>query len=89
VSAPKIVVDNAERACDISGVLTGEQMRAVRQANGLTQVQLAEMLGVGQGYVADMETGRRRISRRTALAFVAVINAHKDRTSRGRQSQTA
>jgi transcriptional regulator with XRE-family HTH domain len=88
VSGPKIVVDNADRACDIGGVLTGEQMRAVRHANGLTQTQVAEKLGVGQGYVADMETGRRRISTRTAIAFAQVINAHKDRT-KGRQSKTA
>jgi transcriptional regulator with XRE-family HTH domain len=63
-------------------------MRIIREANGLTQQQLAELLDVDGSYISLMESGDRRINQRTALAFVAVINAHKDR-ARGRQSKTA
>jgi transcriptional regulator with XRE-family HTH domain len=89
VSGPKIKVDNDGGRCYIDGDLKGTQMKAVREANGLTQAQLADMLGVSRAYLTQMEIGARRISVRTALAFAQVINQHKDRTSRGRQSQTA
>ena len=79
-------LDNPLRICDTGTRVNGEQMRIVRLANGLTQVQVAEALGVVQSYVADMESGRRRISQRTAIAFATIINAHK---TKGRRSKTA
>jgi transcriptional regulator with XRE-family HTH domain len=88
VSGPKITVDNSGGGCYIGGELKGSQRKAVREANGLTQAQLADMLGISRAYLTQMETDARRISVRTALAFAQVINAYKDRT-RGRQSKTA
>jgi transcriptional regulator with XRE-family HTH domain len=63
-------------------------MRIVRQANGLTQAQVAAKLGITREYVTKFESGARRINQRTAKAFVQVINEHKDR-AKGRQSKTA
>ena len=37
---------------------TAERFRTLRQAAGLTQVQLAERLGVTQGMVSQIEAGR-------------------------------
>jgi DNA-binding transcriptional regulator YiaG len=85
---PKIVVDNGGPDAYSLPEVTGEQMRIIREANGLTQQQLADLLDVSKSYVSFMESGDRRINKRTALAFVAAINQHKDRT-RGRQSKTA
>ncbi|MFH0795870.1 MAG: helix-turn-helix domain-containing protein [Candidatus Omnitrophota bacterium] len=38
----------------------GEQMRKKRQELGLSQVEMAEKLGVSVDYIADLETGRYR-----------------------------
>ncbi|EER62090.1 transcriptional regulator, XRE family [Acidovorax delafieldii 2AN] len=42
-------------------VTLGERIAAQRQACGITQVQLAEVLGVSQQTVQAYEVGRRRI----------------------------
>jgi transcriptional regulator with XRE-family HTH domain len=88
VSGPKICLDNRQQGAYSLPEVNGDQMRIIREANGLTQQQLADLLGIDGSYVSLMESGARRINRRTALAFAQVINAHKDRT-KGRQRQTA
>lgn len=35
----------------------GEKLRALRQRNGLTMRRLADMLGVRDSYISQMETG--------------------------------
>ena len=62
--------------------LRGEQMRIIREENGLTQEQVAEALDVTRSYVCLMESGRRRINRRTAVTFALFVNAHKDTQGR-------
>lgn len=39
--------------------LVGRNVRAVRQAKGMTQEQLAEKSGFSQQYISDLERGRR------------------------------
>lgn len=39
--------------------LVGRNVRAVRQAKGMTQEQLAERSGFSQQYISDLERGRR------------------------------
>lgn len=39
--------------------LVGRNVRAVRQARGMTQEQLAEESGFSQQYISDLERGRR------------------------------
>ena len=39
--------------------LVGRNVRAVRQASGMTQEQLAEESGFSQQYISDLERGRR------------------------------
>ena len=39
--------------------LVGRNVRAVRQAQGMTQEQLAEKSGFSQQYISDLERGRR------------------------------
>ena len=41
--------------------MTPEELKAFRRKHGLSQRDLAELLGVGSGTVADWETGRNRI----------------------------
>lgn len=52
--------------------MTGEELRAIRLALGLTQVEFAEKIGISRTYVGLMERGERLISRRTASAIVSV-----------------
>lgn len=42
-------------------IAMGERIAALRKANGVTQVQLAEALGVSQQTMQSYEVGRRRI----------------------------
>lgn len=39
--------------------VVGGNVRAVRQARGMTQEQLAEKSGFSQQYISDLERGRR------------------------------
>jgi transcriptional regulator with XRE-family HTH domain len=39
--------------------LVGRNVRAVRQARGMTQEELAETSGFSQQYISDLERGRR------------------------------
>ncbi|HWJ37589.1 MAG TPA: helix-turn-helix transcriptional regulator [Sphingomicrobium sp.] len=39
--------------------LVGRNVRALRQARGMTQEQLAEKSGFSQQYISDLERGRR------------------------------
>jgi len=57
LSAP-VAISNEERAFFIA---FGERLASLRKAQGLTQVQLAELLGVSQQAVTAYESGQRRV----------------------------
>jgi transcriptional regulator with XRE-family HTH domain len=40
------------------GVLFRKQLALLREAKGLSQVELSEIIGVGQQYIGHVETGR-------------------------------
>ncbi|HCX11561.1 MAG TPA: transcriptional regulator [Hyphomonas sp.] len=50
-------------------------MRTARREAGLSQQQVAELLGVPQSYVAKIELGERRIDVIEFLQLVAAIDA--------------
>lgn len=57
-----------------AAVLNGStRMKAIRKWRGVSQVELAERTGLGQGYLSDIENGRRK-----AEAAVAKIAAALD-----------
>lgn len=43
--------------------LSSEQFKKIREVYRLTQLELAELLGISQGYVTHVEVGRRKLSR--------------------------
>lgn len=48
-------------------ILQGDnRVKAMRKWRGLTQAQLAEATGLGQGYLSDLEKGRRALSAKAA-----------------------
>lgn len=44
---------------------TGENIRALREEAGYTQVKLAELSGIGKNYLSDIETGKRNPGRKS------------------------
>lgn len=53
--------------------MTGEKIKAIRGQLGLTQIQLADKLGVGRNSLSFYETGKFPIDRKTELAILAVV----------------
>ena len=49
-----------------------DRLRALRQAQGLTQAQLAERIGSSRRSVIDWEAGRREPQRMARMAIAAV-----------------
>lgn len=52
--------------------MTGQTYKQERRKRGLTQVELAALLGVRQSTVSDRERGRREIAREAAIALRAI-----------------
>ncbi len=54
--------------------MSGADVRAARERRGWQQEQLAERLGVSQGYVSLLESGRRSVSKRLAAKLVSLLS---------------
>jgi len=52
----------------------GDYLRNFREAQGITQRELADKIGVRVNYLSDLETGQRAISRMNAKKFAAIFN---------------
>lgn len=58
-----------------NGLLRGEsRLKAIRKWRGLTQADLAERVGVGQGYLSELEGGRKRGAPDTLAALAQALN---------------
>lgn len=51
----------------------GRFVRARRQANGLTQVELGELAGVGTRFISELERGKPTLRLSTVNAVLAVF----------------
>jgi transcriptional regulator with XRE-family HTH domain len=64
-----------------------------RKKRGLSQVELAEKLGVGQGYVSDLESGRRigavdlyaKLAEILSVAMEDLLPSSRSHSKRGRK----
>ncbi len=52
----------------------GEAVRAVRDLNGISQAELARLLGVGRQSVCDIEKGRALVSVEKAAKIAKALN---------------
>jgi transcriptional regulator with XRE-family HTH domain len=59
--------------------LLAKNVKALRQAKGWTQADLAEEVGVSPHYVAVLETARRLPTLRTLLTFAQALGISVDR----------
>lgn len=52
----------------------GEKIRALRQENGLTQEDLAELSGLHRTYIGGVERGERNITLLSALRIAKALH---------------
>lgn len=87
---PKIHVDEAKKALAVYGGQetsdslpwravfphfdAGVALRGARKREGLTQKQLAGLLGIGQAHISEMEHGKRPIGKEMARRLAKVLN---------------
>lgn len=64
---------------EVSAFLTSgdRRLKAVRKWRGLSQVELAGKAGIGQGYLSDVESGRRSGSPATIDAIALALDVPK------------
>ncbi len=55
-------------------ILTGERVRAIRESLGVTQIQLAEMLGVSQPQISRAENGDYEFSPPVAVKLLSLVS---------------
>ena len=48
-------------------------LKGARHREGLTQIQLAEKIGIPQRHLSEMENGKRPIGKKMAIRFAAVL----------------
>ena len=58
------------------GIMTGNELRAARQQLGMTQVELAETLGVGGSHISKMESGKVPVSDTIANFVNHLVDFH-------------
>jgi transcriptional regulator with XRE-family HTH domain len=53
-------------------------IRAIRKHRGLTQMEVAERAGLRQGYIADIEAGKKKGSAASLKAIAAALDVPLD-----------
>jgi DNA-binding XRE family transcriptional regulator len=62
-----------------AAIESGEHpIRAIRKHRGLTQIDVAERAGLRQGYIADIETGKKTGSAASLKAIAAALGVPLD-----------
>lgn len=54
-------------------------LRGLRRGKGLTQIELAGLAGITQGYLSDIEAGRRKASAETIERITRVLDEASQR----------
>jgi DNA-binding XRE family transcriptional regulator len=55
---------------------SGDLIRGARYREGLTQVNMAKLLGVSKSYLSDLEHDRRPVSKKMARDLGALLNVN-------------
>lgn len=63
-----------------SRIVGGALLRAERTRAGLTLVRAAKILGIGHGFLSDVERGSRRLSPRWVVAACEAYGSSRDTT---------
>lgn len=62
---------------------TGDRIREIREAKGLTQDQLSEMAGLSKGFLSDVEHNNKNLSSQGLLRIANALGASVDYLLRG------
>ena len=62
---------------------TGDRIKEIRDARGMTQDQLADKAGISKGFLSDVENNKRNISSENLLRIANVLGASIDYLLRG------
>jgi transcriptional regulator with XRE-family HTH domain len=62
---------------------TGDRIRAIREARGMTQDQLADESKLSKSFLSEVENNRRNISSENLLRIATVLGASVDYLLRG------
>lgn len=62
---------------------TGDRIREIREAHGMTQDELAQRAGISKGFLSDVENNRRNISSEYLLRIANALGASVDYLLRG------
>ena len=54
--------------------IVGENIRRIRQKRGITQEELALMSGLSQGYINQLESGKRKFTQKTLCVIAEALN---------------
>lgn len=54
-------------------VALGKRIRQLRKDRGLRQIDLAELAGINENYVSDLELGRKEVCLRTINALATAF----------------
>ncbi len=54
----------------------GEALKQLRELQGLSQNELAELTGINQSNISAIETGSRQIGRDRAIIFAKALRVH-------------
>ena len=84
-SSKEIAVATARRGAGRRGLVTddgmrelGERIVSIRSQKGITQVQLAEQLGITQSVVSRMESGEQRIHGEMVVTLATIFDVTTD-----------
>lgn len=64
------------RAKNHRQVLPHEMLRTLRELQGLSQNDLADLAGMSQSNISALETGTRNIGRERAITLARVLKVH-------------
>ncbi len=70
----KELYDPEEVSPELSWNSGGVSIRGGRGKEGLTQKQLADMIGISQHHISEMENGKRPIGKETARKLATALN---------------
>jgi transcriptional regulator with XRE-family HTH domain len=57
-------------------ITPGEALKMLRELQGLSQSQLAEITGITQSNISALENGTRQLGRERALTFAKALHVH-------------
>ena len=63
---------------EFSSKVIGLRLAKIRKSRGLTQIQLAERIGINQYQISDYETGRLHLSDEMIIRFAKALETNAD-----------